>query len=186
MADQEMYIGRTLDGGANVTLDMDHLTTHAVCFGMTGSGKTGLGIVALEELARSGIPLLVIDLKGDMVNLLLNFPELAPGDFAPWIPGDQIGPDGREAVPRATHQFLVRTVDGETIYGSRLGYRITSKFVKVFFGRMFSEPASVFSEDMLRPELQDHDQFIDGIKNLICHFCICVIPRGSTSSSISY
>ena len=86
MADQEMYIGRTLDGGANVTLDMDHLTTHAVCFGMTGSGKTGLGIVALEELARSGIPLLVIDLKGDMVNLLLNFPELAPGDFAPWIP----------------------------------------------------------------------------------------------------
>jgi len=56
--------------------------------------------------------------------------------------------------------------DGETIYASRLGYRITSRFVQVFFGRMFAEPASVFSEDMLRPELQDHDQFIDGIKNI--------------------
>ena len=58
---------------------MDHLTTHAVCLGMTGSGKTGLGIVALEELARRRVPLLVIDLKGDMVDLLLNFPDLDAG-----------------------------------------------------------------------------------------------------------
>ena len=97
MADRQMYLGRTLDGGADVTLDMDHLTTHAVCFGMTGSGKTGLGIVALEELARRAIPQIVIDLKGDMVNLLLNFPDLLPEDFEPWIPKDQVGPEGRRA-----------------------------------------------------------------------------------------
>ncbi len=116
MADREMSIGRGLDGGSEVTLDMDHLTTHAVCFGMTGSGKTGLGIVAVEELARRGVPQLVIDLKGDMVNLLLNFPELLPSDFAPWIPSDQIGPEGREAA--AVAQARVWT-DG--LAGSGLG-----------------------------------------------------------------
>lgn len=56
--------------------------------------------------------------------------------------------------------------DGETIHASRLGYRITWKFVETFFGRMFAEPRSVFTEDMLRPELQSHDQFVDGIKNI--------------------
>ena len=56
--------------------------------------------------------------------------------------------------------------DGETISASRLGYRINAKFVETFFGRMFTEPRSVFSEDMLRPELQSHEQFVDGIKNI--------------------
>jgi hypothetical protein len=91
MQDHDLYLGTSLADGARVTLDTDHLTTHAVCLGMTGSGKTGLGIVALEELARRGVPLLVIDLKGDMVNLLLNFPELAPDDFASWLPHDATG-----------------------------------------------------------------------------------------------
>ncbi len=88
MGDQDLYLGRTLDGTEPVTLDMDHLTTHAVCVGMTGSGKTGLGIVALEELARRGVSLLIIDLKGDMVDLMLNFPELRGTDFKPWLPPD--------------------------------------------------------------------------------------------------
>jgi hypothetical protein len=88
MADHDLYLGTEIDGDTRVTLDMDHLTTHAVCLGMTGSGKTGLGIVALEELARRGVSMLVIDLKGDMVDLLLNFPSFAAEDFAPWLPPD--------------------------------------------------------------------------------------------------
>ena len=83
-----LYIGAGLVDGARVLLDADHLTTHAVCLGMTGSGKTGLGIVTLEELATRGTPLLIIDLKGDMLNLLLNFPKLSPRDFEPWLPQD--------------------------------------------------------------------------------------------------
>ncbi len=63
MEDRELYLGSEIDGIDRVHLDMDHLTTHAVCLGMTGSGKTGLGIVALEELARRKIPLLIIDPK---------------------------------------------------------------------------------------------------------------------------
>ncbi|MEM7696870.1 MAG: hypothetical protein AAF236_00510, partial [Verrucomicrobiota bacterium] len=56
--------------------------------------------------------------------------------------------------------------ENETIAGSRLGYRITSAFVQKFFGRVFTEPASVFTEEMLRPELQSMDDFIDGIRNI--------------------
>ena len=90
MTDRDLFLGARLEDGERALLDADHLTTHAVCLGMTGSGKTGLGIVALEELARRGVPLLVVDLKGDMVNLLLTFPDLAPASFAPWLPADEI------------------------------------------------------------------------------------------------
>ncbi len=65
--------------------DAKDLTTHAVCVGMTGSGKTGLGVALLEEAAIDGIPALVIDPKGDMGNLALTFPNLLPGDFEPWV-----------------------------------------------------------------------------------------------------
>ena len=72
-----------------VSYDADDLTTHGVIVGMTGSGKTGLGVVFLEEALRSGLPTLVIDPKGDMTNLLLTFPNLAPSDFEPWIDADE-------------------------------------------------------------------------------------------------
>ena len=65
--------------------DSKHLTTHAVCVGMTGSGKTGLCLSLLEEAALDGIPAIAIDPKGDLGNLLLAFPELEPSDFRPWI-----------------------------------------------------------------------------------------------------
>ena len=68
--------------------DSKDLVTHAVCVGMTGSGKTGLCIGLLEEAAIDGIPSIVIDPKGDLPNLLLTFPELKPQDFEPWINED--------------------------------------------------------------------------------------------------
>jgi hypothetical protein len=61
------------------------LTTHGVIVGMTGSGKTGLAVVLLEEALLAGIPVLVLDPKGDMTNLALTFPDLAPGSFKPWV-----------------------------------------------------------------------------------------------------
>jgi len=100
MADHDLYLGTALAGEGRVLLAKDHLTTHAVCLGMTGSGKTGLGIVALEELARTGTSLLVVDLKGDLVDLLLNFPHLDAADFAPWLPPDTAGEGDREEAAR--------------------------------------------------------------------------------------
>ena len=68
-----------------VLYDSKDLTTHAVCVGMTGSGKTGLCLSLLEEAAIDDIPIIAIDPKGDLGNLLLNFPDLKPADFRPWI-----------------------------------------------------------------------------------------------------
>ncbi len=85
------YLGRELDPqtGKETTfpllLKSKHLTTHAAIIGMTGSGKTGLGIALLEEAAIDKVPAIVIDPKGDMGNLLLSFPELAPENFLPWV-----------------------------------------------------------------------------------------------------
>lgn len=72
-------------------LDDSQLTTHAVILGMTGSGKTGLGITILEEAAIDGIPALIIDPKGDLGNLLLTFPKLESKDFLPWIDKTRTG-----------------------------------------------------------------------------------------------
>src|ERR671923_216788 len=71
-----------------VVYDARDLTTHAVCVGMTGSGKTGLCIGLLEEAALDRVPAIVIDPKGDLGNLLLTFPQLRPEDFAPWVNED--------------------------------------------------------------------------------------------------
>lgn len=89
------YLGRPVDpasgavGDEPLMYDARDLTTHAVCVGMTGSGKTGLCIGLLEEAALDGVPALILDPKGDITNLLLTFPELRPQDFEPWIdPGE--------------------------------------------------------------------------------------------------
>ena len=95
MADYEklgwFYLGREYDletqktSGIPVLYDSRDLVTHGVCVGMTGSGKTGLCLGLIEEAAIDGVPVIAIDPKGDLSNLLLTFPGLTPSDFAPWI-----------------------------------------------------------------------------------------------------
>jgi hypothetical protein len=88
------YLGREYDLSTRmrreglVLYDSKDLVTHAVCVGMTGSGKTGLCLGLLEEAAIDGIPAIIIDPKGDLANLLLTFPDLRPEDFRPWINED--------------------------------------------------------------------------------------------------
>ncbi len=85
------YLGKTYDlkqaelKDEIILYDSKDLTTHAVIIGMTGSGKTGLGLAILEEALVDNIPLIAIDPKGDLTNLLLTFPELTPEKFRPWI-----------------------------------------------------------------------------------------------------
>ncbi|HSQ37414.1 MAG TPA: DUF87 domain-containing protein [Acidimicrobiia bacterium] len=95
------YLGGAIDPGTGkrteeqIRYEPGDLTTHGVIVGMTGSGKTGLGIIFLEEALRAGLPALILDPKGDMTNLLLTFPGLAPADFRPWIDEAAARRDGK-------------------------------------------------------------------------------------------
>jgi len=94
------YLGRELapgaaDLGPELLYDSRDLTTHAVCIGMTGSGKTGLCVSLLEEAALDGVPAIVVDPKGDLGNLLLTFPELQPADFEPWVDAGEAARKGK-------------------------------------------------------------------------------------------
>lgn len=89
------YLGREKDNPENLLLyPSKHLTTHGMIVGMTGSGKTGLAIDLIEEAAIDGIPALLIDPKGDLSNILLQFPNLAPEDFRPWISEEEASRGG--------------------------------------------------------------------------------------------
>ncbi len=104
------YLGRPYDlknkkpKDGIVLYDSKDLVTHAVCVGMTGSGKTGLCMALLEEAAIDGIPAIVIDPKGDLANLLLTFPDLKPEDFAPWINEDDAQKKGLSPADYAAQQ----------------------------------------------------------------------------------
>ncbi len=89
--------------GQAVGLDSSQLTTHGVIFGMTGSGKTGLAIGLLEELVLAGVPLMLLDPKGDLTNLGLLFPECRPEQLAEWLPAGQ---DAEELSQRLQRERL--------------------------------------------------------------------------------
>lgn len=110
------YLGRRLHGHDFSPSDDAYLyesrdlTTHAVCVGMTGSGKTGLGIAVLEEAAMDRIPAIVIDPKGDLGNLLLSFTELTAERFLPWISEEEAArkETTREALAQKTAETWMR------------------------------------------------------------------------------
>ena len=107
---ESFYLGKVYDlesrkrGEGLMLYDSKDLVTHAVCVGMTGSGKTGLCIDLLEEAAIDGIPSIIIDPKGDLSNLLLTFPQLRAEDFAPWINEDDARRRGVTAADFAKQQ----------------------------------------------------------------------------------
>jgi hypothetical protein len=106
------YLGKDYDSAARrptndlLLYDAKDLTTHAVCVGMTGSGKTGLCLALLEEAGIDNIPAIIIDPKGDLSNLLLTFPQLRPEDFEPWI-----DPDDAKRQGITPQQLAVKTAE---------------------------------------------------------------------------
>ena len=96
----DLYLGKQFDPvsgalGTRMGLDPSDLLTHGLIVGMTGSGKTGFAIALIEEVLRQGVPVLAIDPKGDLGNLLLLFDDLSPASFAPWIDPEAARRDGK-------------------------------------------------------------------------------------------
>ena len=141
------YLGRAADNPEELVLyDSRDLTTHAMCVGMTGSGKTGLCIGILEEAAIDGIPAIVVDPKGDMTNLMLNFPELRPEDFRPWVSEDDARRKGVE-VDQLAEMEAEKWKAGIASYGqdaSRIvKMRETTEFTIYTPGSVSGRPVSI-------------------------------------------
>ena len=104
------YLGRRYDATAKkatddlVLYDSRDLVTHALCVGMTGSGKTGLGIAVIEEAAIDSVPVIVIDPKGDLTNLVLTFPQMQASDLLPWMNEDEARRAGKDTATFAAEQ----------------------------------------------------------------------------------
>lgn len=104
------YLGRGYDIAKKevtddlILYDSKDLVTHGVVLGMTGSGKTGLCLSLLEEAAIDGIPIIAIDPKGDIGNVMLSFPNLTAQEFRPWVNEDDARRKGQSADDYATAQ----------------------------------------------------------------------------------
>jgi hypothetical protein len=154
------YLGKQRDSENLLLYDSKDLVTHAVCVGMTGSGKTGLCLGLIEEAAIDNIPALLIDPKGDLSNLLLTFPNLKPADFEPWINGDDARNKGLEPAAFAAQQAELwkRGLAASGQSGERIGRLKESAEFNVYtpggdagiplsIMKSFSAPAKELMED---------------------------------------
>lgn len=151
---RKFFIGHTFDPaaatetGEPLLFDPRDLTTHAAVVGMTGSGKTGLCIGLMEEAALQGIPALMIDVKGDIANTLLHFPDLAPQDFQPWLDPDRARREGKtvEELAESTAALWQQGLAKDGISPERLRTLKNSVRFTVFTpGSDAGEPVSILA-----------------------------------------
>ena len=165
------------DAADLVALKTDTFTTHGVIVGMTGSGKTGLGVVLIEEVLSAGLPALLIDPKGDLTNLVLTFPELAPADFEPWVDPGQAQAAGQSVTEFAAAQATLWTeglagwgLDGARIAALRAATDFTiytpgsSSGMPLNIVGSLQAPAGVSDPEVLADEI---DGYVSGLLALV-------------------
>jgi hypothetical protein len=168
------YLGKRFDLPQNELTDelllyeSKDLLTHAVCIGMTGSGKTGLCVSIIEEAAIDGIPVIAIDPKGDIANALLTFPELKPADFEPWVNAEE-AQRNKVSVQDQAGKIAADWRNGLAQWGqtperiSRL--KESAEFAIYTPGARFGRPVSLLRSFAAPPPamLDDRDYFRDKI-----------------------
>ena len=170
-----LYLGGVIDPktgdrtGDNVHLEASDLTTHGVIVGMTGSGKTGLSIIMLEEALLQGIPTIIIDPKGDMGNLLLTFPEFSGSDFEPWVNAADAERDG---VPLSEHAastaaFWKEGLEGSGITGERLANLREKADFTIYTPGSNSGVGLDIIGDLSAPEGVDSEALADEVEGLV-------------------
>jgi Helicase HerA, central domain len=169
------YLGRECDSASGkatgdlVLYDSKDLVTHALIVGMTGSGKTGLGVALIEEAAIDGVPVIVVDPKGDLTNLLLTFPDLKPEDFAPWVSDDEARRAGKSPADFAVAQ-AARWKQGLADWGEDGGriqrMRNAAEFAIYTPGSTVATPLSVL-RSFARPEIDDPELLRDRVQTTI-------------------
>ncbi len=160
------YLGREYSLDAKTTgrlllYDSRDLVTHAVCVGMTGSGKTGLCIGILEEAALDNIPALVIDPKGDLGNVLLTFPDLKPEDFEPWVSEEEAARKGltRAEFAREQAELWRKGLAEWGQDGSRIArLKNTADFVIFTPGSLSGLPVSILKSFAAPPPAERADE----------------------------
>ncbi|HSL74955.1 MAG TPA: helicase HerA-like domain-containing protein [Ilumatobacteraceae bacterium] len=158
------------DASGHTSVRTSSLTTHGVIVGMTGSGKTGLGVVLIEEALRAGLPVLAIDPKGDLTNLCLTFPDLAPSDFRPWIDEAQARNAGESPDEFATSQAALWSngLAGWTLSGSDIaGLRAATDFTIYTPGSEAGVPLNIVGSLQVPGDLLDAETVADEIEGYV-------------------
>ncbi len=170
-----LYLGGVLDPssgestGEHVHLEASDLTTHGVIVGMTGSGKTGLSVIMLEEALLSGVPTIIIDPKGDMGNLLLTFPELDGPSFEPWVNAADAERDGISVTEHAskTAEFWKNGLAGSGITPDRIKkLRDTADFAIYTPGSNSGVGLDIIG-DLSAPDGADSEALADEVEGLV-------------------
>lgn len=164
-----LYLGGTLEEKDPVHLEASDLTTHGVIVGMTGSGKTGLSIIMLEEALLQGIPTIIIDPKGDMGNLLLTFPELSGPDFEPWVNAADAERDGVSVAEHAaaTADMWKSGLEGSGITGDRLKTLREKADFTIYTPGSDSGVGLDIIGDLSAPDDADSEALADEIEGLV-------------------
>ena len=191
------YFGKEVDPKTLETTDnlllykSNNFTTHAVIIGMTGSGKTGLGIGIIEEATLDKIPSIIIDPKGDMGNLLLAFPDLKPEDFEAWIDPEEAQNKGMDPKSYAAEVASSWENGLKSFYQdkSRIKlYKENADFTIYTPGSLTGIPLSVLSSFDVPSEdiLDDPDTFSSIINSTVMGLLTLIDIKADPLSSKEY